>query len=84
MAGNANASKGNPASHRMGNAHLKAYRASCRVIQERRKKKRQEANEAAHKHNLELRRQGKLTPWEEAKAARASRRASLRPVKTKS
>lgn len=73
MAGNSG-SKGNPASHRMGNKHLKEYRASCWSRQKKRKEARRKAEEERHKRNIQLRKEGKLTPWEQAKAERSRRR----------
>lgn len=65
---NTQSSKGNPASHRMGNANLKARRAASWQRGQDRKLQRQKWQDSAHKRNIMLRSEGKLTPWQAAKA----------------
>lgn len=70
--------KGNPASHRMSNAAYKARRAAAWL----RGQKRKEANRAAQNErtseNKRRRANGEPTPWEKAKAQRASNRRGSR------
>jgi hypothetical protein len=74
VAGNTTGTKGNPASKRMGNAALKARRASSWLRGQRRKAERAKAQKARQEKNASLRESGEPTPWEQAKARRAERR----------
>ena len=77
MPGN-RAGKGNPASKRMGNAKLKARRASSWNRAQVKKRKNRELNEARHKINLELRALGVPTPHEVKKELRRAKRDEMR------
>lgn len=66
--------KGNPASHRMSNPHLKARRERCWAAGQARKAARRKTQEAAAARNKRLRADGKPTPWEVAKQERFARR----------
>jgi hypothetical protein len=67
--------KGNPASHRMSNKERKIRRQSSWARGEKRKDERRKTQQEAEKRNVLLVDSEKLTPWQEAKAARAARRA---------
>lgn len=64
MAKQKDSAKGNPAHKRIGNAHRKAYRATCWARQERRKDQREAAQLRANQHNMEVKARGELTAWE--------------------
>lgn len=74
MASNKSA-KGNPASHRMSNANLKARRQRSWKNGEERKVERRAEQQANAKRNDLTRRMGELTPWEKAGAIRKHRRS---------
>lgn len=75
MAGATTGTKGNPASKRMQNKNLQARReASWKRGQKRKEERKAEAARRAQK-NKDLRAQGLLTPWQQAKAARRFMRA---------
>ena len=67
---------GNPAHARMGNAHKKDYRTQCYRRGEKRKEQRVTLQEQQHRANGILLHDGKLTPWQQACAERAERRAA--------
>jgi hypothetical protein len=67
-------SKGNPAGKRMGNAQLKARRASSWSRGQKRKIARATEVLRRERHNAELRLDGLPTPWELARASRKFRR----------
>jgi hypothetical protein len=67
---NTSSAKGNPASHRMSNPALKARRAGSWMRGQARKAARVAKEKAAHKRNVET----GISPWQQAKAARAQRR----------
>lgn len=77
MAGK-NAGKGNPASHRMSNASLKARRARSWARAQVKKARNRAENEAQAVVNRALREQGLPTPHEAKKAARKARRDAMR------
>lgn len=70
--------KGNPASHRMSNASLKARRARSWARAQVKKARNRAENEAQAVINRELREQGLPTPHEAKKAARKARRDAMR------
>lgn len=65
-------SKGNPASHRMANANLKARRERSWRRGQERKTARREAQAARAADNRAARARGEATPWQIAKARRAA------------
>ncbi len=62
--------KGNPASHRMSNANLKAKRAASWSRGEKRKLERAAKQKVAHQVNQST----GTSPWKEAKARRYAKR----------
>lgn len=66
--------KGNPASKRMQNARRISRRAECWRRSQEKKDYRKELQREREKKNRDLRSQGLLTPWEEAKQKRGSQR----------
>lgn len=76
MANSASA-KGNPASHRMSNAKLKAKRARSYETGVKRKDENRKANEAAAARNRQFRADSERTPYEIAKLRRWVRRSEL-------
>jgi hypothetical protein len=78
MAGKNSGGKGNPAHTRMMNARLQQRRQECWNRGQARKRANAAANEAAHKKNLALKAEGKLTPHEEQRLLRRERRNVLR------
>lgn len=76
MAGQGN-TKGNPASHRMSNPRLKTRREQSWRNGQARKTARREAQEERHRENVRRHQRGELTPWEQSKAERATRRAGI-------
>lgn len=77
MAGN-RSGKGNPATHRMGNASLKARRARSWARAQVKKAKNRAENEQRAVNNRALREQGLPTPHEAKKAARKAKRDAMR------
>lgn len=75
---NTKSGKGNPASHRMSNANLKARRQRSWAAGQKRKEARRAAQKARERANAELRAQGLPTPWERAQRARLVRRRDAR------
>lgn len=75
---NTNSSKGNPASHRMGNQNLKARRAASWNRAQQKKDANRRANEAAAARNRDLRRNGEKTPFETRRMARKALRDQMR------
>jgi hypothetical protein len=67
---------GNPAHTRMGNAHRKDSRTQSHRRSEKRKEGRIALQEQRHRANGILRHDGNLTPWQQACAERAARRAA--------
>lgn len=65
-----NSNKGNPAMKRMQNKNLAAKRERCWWNGQARKKARREAQDAAHKRNIER----GYTEWDKAKEARRALR----------
>lgn len=72
MAGRQTGGKGNPAHKRMMNANLKARRERSWRRGQERKAQRQADQAAREAVSRELRKKGLPTPWEAAKAKRAS------------
>lgn len=70
--------KGNPATHRMGNANLKARRARSWARGEARKQANRKANEQRAADNRKLRAEGLPTPHEVKKAKRRAKRDEMR------
>ncbi len=79
---NTQSSKGNPAMHRIGNAHRKTSRQACWRNSEQRKNKRIEVQHQQEIANRALRKAGGMTPWQQVRAARTSRReeAGMREI----
>ena len=75
MAGN-RAGKGNPASHRMSNANLKARRARSWARAQVKKARNRAANDERAAINKQCRAQGIPTPAEVRRAERRERRAA--------
>jgi hypothetical protein len=67
-------SKGNPASHRMSNAHLKDARSRRWRNGQTRKQARIDTQATHESANRKLRSAGQPTPWQVACAERAARR----------
>lgn len=80
MASGGSSNKGNPASHRMGNAKRKERRARCWERGQKRKKARREAEEQAHLRNVKLQKEGRLTPWEYSKSTKKTAHAKTNPI----
>ena len=80
MGANSSSSKGNPASHRMSNTHLKEARSRRWRRAQDRKRTRIELQHSQETANRALRAAGSPTPWEVACAARAARRAAAPSV----
>jgi len=59
---------------RTSSAARKAYRARAWIKQQKAKRKRIDAQKEREHDNRHLREDGKLTPWQEAKAVRFARR----------
>src|SRR4249919_558784 len=70
--------KGNPASHRMSNASLKARRARSWARAQLKKARNRAENERRAVNNRALREQGLPTPHEAKKAARRAKLDALR------
>ena len=70
-------SKGNPASHRMGNKNLIARRERCWRNGQKRKEARRAEASRRQGANIDRRAKGELTPWEQAKLHRSAKRALL-------
>lgn len=62
---------------RASNSRHKDTRAASWATGQERKKRRARTQAEAEAKNLVLRREGKLTPWEEACAERSARRAAF-------
>src|SRR5580704_9347357 len=71
---NSASSKGNPATHRMGNKHREASRAACWQNSQKRKAARIELQHQQEIANRALRKSGLPVPWQVAEADRAARR----------
>lgn len=67
-------SKGNPAHHRMANAHLKASRERRWRAGQRRKQSRMAGAREHQLANQARRKAGQATPWQQACRDRAARR----------
>jgi hypothetical protein len=73
--GSNKANKGNPAGHRMGNKERHARRQQRAATGAKRRTEKARAQELRHAENVATVREGGLTPWQQAKAKRADRRA---------
>lgn len=72
-------SKGNPASHRMSNAHRKAYMEAAYAKRQKRKEELKAEIKKREERNRALTKAGRQTPWEWAKEHGKTAKAAKNP-----